>query len=815
MEGRIDDVCQNKSVVEEDLAWLAAEVKDLKASRKAQEEQAQIGNVASAPAKQDSAVAVQMGGAEALEFDPNAGDDADRSRSNSQANVNTTVSGVMRGPTPVSWRNSRSQRITDLHYEFKDTVWDALVIVGTNIMHPSDELIVLIAGICNMIVQALFIIIVNAKLTGGDGPGSDDFVSDMRNWRVQYAHSPAYANVFSSKPLAYGVCEQDKTLMEGIFQANTYADVWDYLDKVLFFTCGDLLCMLSILLWMLTCFRELGHATRMVQGIWCTVYHSGKQELSVVARMLSAKSGVVIKSADNIIDSHGLMTSKSLFFRCSTVRGFVITVLVFLPRLGTLTILWFVGIKYLAATIQLEELILNAVALEVILHVDEMLYDIFVPASSKMILTKTHPMPRPNWGPVTGRIQPFLKVALMAILLVIVRVLALGPIIDNLDEVKRVMCDGETEFIAGELKTGIIFAGKPTRQSDGAIDTDAYKYKAILQKTRLKENALSTPIYLDSDLQFPLFPVPDVQVADEYLTLSRTDVANADVSQPYYVDCLPDLFWQLGAPAEGANAQMAIFKAMESQYTNHTIPNASMLCSVLIAPGHMSPTGEYSPMGYCLTLGRLGELTRLFCPISCWLFSPNSGVAFAGPSYGVTRHCSIFIAVLMTWGAQYLGDAFGLINYPGNVKALPCEDRPPNDPAFTNYAYSYVNAMSPSIDFWSNSSMAGPEKIRIRNAIMTGCPGATDLTQMQVFFSGANYVQYFSWMCDPKLTADVGLPLRTLRFLCPVSCEYLTITTGKGCAGSIRTQYKKDGQMWGTNLGTESECYQSCFNYTV
>jgi hypothetical protein len=486
----------------------------------------------------------------------------------------------------------------------------------------------------------------------------------------------------------------------------------------------------------------------------------------------------------------------------------IISVLVFLPRFAVLTILWYVGVKYLVATIQLEELILNAVALEVILHVDEMLYDIFVPAPSKMVLQKTHPMPRPNWGPKSGRAQPFLKVLLMAVLLLLVRFAMLGPVIDNLEEVARVMCDGDQLFLAGELNNGVMFVGAPTR--DIQIDADGYQYAAILQKTQLKESGLlSQPlISMDADSgTAPVFPIPDVKTATDYTTTSIGDFMLKAGSSTMLVDCMPDLYWTLALDPMGTNAANAINSALHYEFKDLNPPLANPVGTNRTAMGAAlaSHCAAFETTRKCYLRSRQGVIARFFCPFTCGLYSPISGNAFNDPADGVPYMCD-WINKFSLLNLYYNYLIPGLPQYGGTPGPLQCTDIPSSSGAWANYAQSYVEYWTPTLEFLVAPDSLQSSKKALTDGLTSGCGFLASNLQIFSPVLGINISFSPVQMCDPELMESLGVRLRSMAYLCPVSC---------GCGSTIRSKYKKANLPWDMELGLKVQCVESCFNYTV
>ena len=79
----------------------------------------------------------------------------------------------------------------------------------------------------------------------------------------------------------------------------------------------------------------------------------------------------------------------------STGRFVYIMVLCALRGIVAVTLL-FAGVKYLALTLSIEDIFLNAVALEFIINVDELIFQVLLPAKTRTFIMRIAPLKLPH-----------------------------------------------------------------------------------------------------------------------------------------------------------------------------------------------------------------------------------------------------------------------------------------------------------------------------------------------------------------------------------------------------------------------------------
>merc|ERR1712157_155582 len=117
------------------------------------------------------------------------------------------------------------------------------------------------------------------------------------------------------------------------------------------------------------------------------------------------------------------------------------------------------GALYLAATISLGDLLLNALALEIVLSLDELAFEVFAPSSIKALTSLIAPLPRPRspaWRGLDMKPLAALLVINAAVFGVWWSILRPQPWL--LLEARSLLCDGDLDFIMTCDKAGLVVA---------------------------------------------------------------------------------------------------------------------------------------------------------------------------------------------------------------------------------------------------------------------------------------------------------------------------------------------------------------------
>ena len=198
-------------------------------------------------------------------------------------------------------------------------------------------------------------------------------------------------------------------------------------------------------------------------------------------------------------------------------------------RLSIATILGITGVRFLVATVSVSELILNTVALEVVLHVDDVFYSLLMPRALGSILESAEEIPVRLWKPWLLPLRHVVIVLFIACSLVLSHVFFLQPMVDLMQETANVLCSGDISFSYFKDATGYVFL-KENRTAGALQDTyNSYAYRAVYDATGLGSTA---------DPLAPLAPLA-LRVAPELAALiAEFETRNFEARNEFWPICL-------------------------------------------------------------------------------------------------------------------------------------------------------------------------------------------------------------------------------------------------------------------------------------
>jgi hypothetical protein len=351
-------------------------------------------------------------------------------------------------------------------YEFTESIWDAALFIGVPQVGSCGSMFTALAVFINIYMQVIMCLIINDALTKPQI--SDDSIQDFKIWRTTVAHNVDFVSSITYESLARRVCDFNDSPLSasptGALEAiSEYAplqsdrDLKDERPPIGYLMppgkIGQIMCCIALAIWWFTVLKEFQCMDDLFKG-FCSLPRSS----TVIMR---SENGYEIKSL-------------SIRRRCVIAAVFLVRALV------SLTLL-FSGTLYLASTISVGDLLLNALALEIVLNLDELVFAVLAPLPVRRLVKLMNPLPRPKsylWHgldpkPVCG----LLFVVALGIVMVY------GPLETlniQLQEAREAICGGNLDFIAGLNELGMVTAFSPARPQTEDI-VDSYPYRAIRQ----------------------------------------------------------------------------------------------------------------------------------------------------------------------------------------------------------------------------------------------------------------------------------------------------------------------------------------------
>ena len=233
---------------------------------------------------------------------------------------------------------------------------------------------------------------------------------------------------------------------------------------------GGYVCMLAVCLWVITVCIDARRAFDKLAALRCLPRGS--------------KSDIRVESA---VDG----TSRVIITQISYAR-LVACVLVQLLRLVIGAVLLWFGSLYLIHTIEINELILNAVALEFVLRIDDILFVCFVPTRVRALIKHGKPLSAPSVFKTKDGldIRSVLSFLVCLCLVLVLYFTELVPQKHILEQAQHAMCGGDLDFVYAKDPMGAAWWAPTKKQSDGLA---AHDFPDGKPRSRVKEEDPSQP----------------------------------------------------------------------------------------------------------------------------------------------------------------------------------------------------------------------------------------------------------------------------------------------------------------------------------
>jgi len=245
-------------------------------------------------------------------------------------------------------------------YDFEQSLWDAALLLFFRATNYVDKTILCIGLIINFCLQSALLLTVYMDML--ESPYTPEKVEEMLNWRVNIAHSAPEFNDASGESRLARLCKHELWS----YEQEEYSRMYDYLYMPM---PGTILSTLAIIMWLLTI---------MVEYRRCV-----EQALAVIhLPALSVKDEFVVTNAEGQLVLHGIQP----------LMRVLALLLLSLPRLFVMFFLAIIGCQYLAQTVNLQDIVLNAVALAFVLDVDELVADVLLTERLRSMVAKIQPL---------------------------------------------------------------------------------------------------------------------------------------------------------------------------------------------------------------------------------------------------------------------------------------------------------------------------------------------------------------------------------------------------------------------------------------
>jgi len=332
-------------------------------------------------------------------------------------------------------------------YTPEQSDWDAAAFIGHESLGTGVSAILALLWALNIAMQVSFCSVVFMYMREADI--TTETLDQLLTWRVTVAHNIDYADIVMRRSMIADMCEDNAQaqLHMSATQASWHETIQD------FFQGGMLLMYLAQTLWICTVLRELtaacnfgsalfflnrGHKTRIV--VTESDDASFNEENNEVSRISRTASG----SMEALLTLMVVVRVKSI----TTRRYWACLVLIAFCRFAMGVTIGIAGIIFLSKTNAKEDLVLNAIALEFIMGIDELLFSVFSPRRMQTLMMNLEALPLPDkvFSRAPGGLAMLKVVAVFAVLLC-VQVSLLSPFFWTLEQADKILCEGETNFV--------------------------------------------------------------------------------------------------------------------------------------------------------------------------------------------------------------------------------------------------------------------------------------------------------------------------------------------------------------------------------
>jgi len=336
-----------------------------------------------------------------------------------------------------------SHRLVDLlqplpeHYTFEQSTFDLSMFLGSGHLGLFGTFQTIALLLLTMLMQAVFIGI--GLMNFLEPAVTEATVEEALTWRRSSAHSLTEFDSVVGKSLGERVCSGDRSLHISGIQISLYEEISKYLypagaDSFTTFFNGQTLCIVALLCWYMMVAREIGQALALHRG------------------MVSTPNGSTrIEGRENPF-------TQALHFKLEHVScgRKCISYALLTYRFVAAGLLLYVGSYFLVYTVNVTELILNAVSLSIILDIDNYIFGALASTSGKDLIHYLQPLQVPPYARLKGT---DVKSAIMCIavpgLTLLVLLTMLFPMTEQLSRVSQAMCYGDVSFVWTMDKRGL------------------------------------------------------------------------------------------------------------------------------------------------------------------------------------------------------------------------------------------------------------------------------------------------------------------------------------------------------------------------
>eukprot|EP00435_Cladocopium_sp_Y103_P072928 s29_g41.t2 len=304
--------------------------------------------------------------------------------------------------------------------KFGESVWSLPLVLDFRRFPLWDSIFAVLLFLVNLGMQAMFSSILLSDDFNDAGVQVEEERENARKWRMSIAHDWRYMDL-SETSLVTRVCQSDGALILSTPQAELIGQINSFLGlgpgdfEPGFLQPGIFLCSICILHWGLCVYKEF-------RSVW-----------------LALEAVIMIPRAPRSTFIEDRLAS------LSTPR-LVVVLVSFVLRIAIASIMLVAGINWLGRTTSITELMLNAVALNGIMDVDELLFAGFIPVSVRQSVRRLEPI-KMNYSRSRSQCESFGLFLLLGATVLVPYLVYLEPLTAGMVSIKWEMCGGNQTFV--------------------------------------------------------------------------------------------------------------------------------------------------------------------------------------------------------------------------------------------------------------------------------------------------------------------------------------------------------------------------------
>lgn len=287
------------------------------------------------------------------------------------------------------------------------SAWEVLLLVGTRGVGWAASCMIVVSALLNVFLQVIFALVCLNGLT--QRTDTEQLKEQMRQWRLGAAHSGNFMDAIQWRSLVSRVCEVDQSLVLSTSQVFLVQSIGQYRTPFRFMVRDAWQFLLSG--WPFDNDKRLA-STPLIQHCEVTVGRMLTLVVVVAWTLLILKElYAVFDYMTSILGVPSGLTSIEVedrkFAICKLSRRRKSVAVIFCAvRVVVAWIIYVAGLQWLANTVVVEDLILNAIALAFILELDEIIFVTVVPRIVQVMVENLEPLPRGahrNFGGLCSR----------------------------------------------------------------------------------------------------------------------------------------------------------------------------------------------------------------------------------------------------------------------------------------------------------------------------------------------------------------------------------------------------------------------------